>query len=182
MIIGVPIPHNFFPAWEFAWCLIKISSKYSVYYAEGPYIYENRNRMIRYAKQMNDDLLMVDSDIIFTAEYAEKMAEHLQTLPAVTGVYHIAEGIPALFRRTENDYEYTSIPESLSVIGACGGGFLGMSRELIQKLPPQPCDNVFESSMHGEDISLCHRINEIAQLWCDPSIRLGHIRMKILQA
>ena len=181
MIISIPIPHNFFPSWEFVWCLVTASPKYRIGYVEGPYIYENRNRMIQHAKKQDDDLLMVDSDIIFALTDVDRMAEHLQTLPAVTGVYHIVEGVPALFRRVEGDYEFIPAPDSLSVIGACGGGFLGLSREVIRKLPENPCNNVFESSMHGEDVSLCHRINEFAAVWCDPSIKLGHIRTKTIR-
>lgn len=87
-----------------------------------------------------------------------------------------------IFKRIEGDYELMAIPSELSTIGACGGGFLALSRELIQKLPEECCNNIKENGgEHGEDISLCHRINFLGEkIWCDPKIRLGQARTTII--
>lgn len=182
MIIGIPIPHNYFMSWESVKSLLALEGKYPVTYVEGPYIYMNRNELISRARKANQSLLMIDSDMTFTPEDVDKMAEMLEKSSAVTGVYVNTRPPypPMLFKRIEGDYELRSPPMELAPVGACGGGFLGLSRDLIQKLPYECCNNVKEGAVeHGEDISLCHRINQLGEkVWCEPSIVLGQVRTK----
>ena len=183
LLIATIIPNNYSMPFEAVKCFLQIATQYPITYSQGPYLYDNRNRIIQFAKKHNDSLLMIDSDIVFTLEDVKKIENHLIDKDAVTGIYCL--GVkpypPAILERKGKDYEFIKPPTELSVIGACGGGFLGLSSSLIQSLPDNACDNVFEGKvMHGEDISLCHRINENHKLYCDPDIKVGHIRSNVI--
>lgn len=184
MLVAIPIPHNYFMSWETVQSLLKIAPKYIVTSYEGPYIYMNRNELINRARITHDSILMIDSDIVFKPEDVYKMEEYLNKYSAVTGVYvnTLPPHLPTLFKRVKGDYALTDIPDKLSPIGACGGGFLALSSELIQKLPYECCNNIKEGEVeHGEDISLCHRISELGEkIWCDPEIRVGQVRTTII--
>ena len=182
MLIGTIIPNNFHPSWEFVRCLIQASKKYDIVHTQGPYIYENRNNLLDMAKYKNESILMIDSDIVFTLNQVECIERHLENVPAVTGVYVFGIGeLPMLFKKNVG-YELTSIPETFSPIDACGGGFLGFSKELVQKLPNKAFNAVFENGTpYGEDISVCHRINELGfKIYCDPELVVGHIRQNVM--
>lgn len=184
MIIGIPIPHNYSMPWEAVRSLLQVDGGYEVAYCEGPYIYMNRNDLVDQARKANESLLMIDSDMVFKPEDVKKIASLIEKLPAVTGVYVNTRPPypPMIFKRVDGDYEVTTPPKELSPIGACGGGFFALSRELIQKLPVECCNNIKEGGVeHGEDISLCHRINQMGyQIWCEPSITLGQVRTTII--
>lgn len=180
MIIGIPTPNNFYASWDFVRCLLAVP--YKVHSTQGPYIYENRNNLLDIAKYKNESMLMIDSDIIFTPNQVETIERHLETMSAVTGVYVFGMGgVPMLFKKNAG-YELTGIPETLSTVDACGGGFLGLSKELVQRLPVKAFNTVFEDGTpYGEDISVCHRIGELGfQLWVDPEIKVGHLRNNIM--
>lgn len=179
MIIGIPIPHNYLMPIETVKSLANL--KYEIVFQEGPYIYMNRNLLIDYARSKNDSILMIDSDMVFTKDDVEKMAT--SPYPATTGIYLNTRPPypPMIFKRIEGDYEITQIPKETSPIGACGAGFLHLSAPLIQKLPKDCCNNITENTEHGEDISLCHRINQLGdKIYCNPSIRLGQVRSKVI--
>lgn len=185
MILGLPTPHNYFAPWQTCTALLGVASKYPVYTIEGPYIYMNRNVLIDRARKLNESLLMVDADMVFKKEDVEKMEAHLDNCDVVTGLYCDTKPpyMEWIFDRVEGDYMTyqrlgKEIPKELSLIGACGGGFLAISKEVIQKLPFECCNNIKEGEIeHGEDISLCHRIAELGyEIWVDPTIRLGQVR------
>lgn len=189
MIIGIPTPHNYFAPWETVLSLLGLNGNYAITTIEGPYIYMNRNILIDRARQRNESLLMIDADMVFKTEDVEKIEENLQKYPAVTGLYCDPRPpyFPWIFERVEGDYKTfhqlgKEIPKEITQVGACGGGFLALSREVIQKLPYEACNNIKEGDIeHGEDVSLCHRINELGyKIWADPSIKLGQVRSNVI--
>ena len=161
-------------------CWLQLPAKYSYYAAEGPSLPDNRNKVFEYARRQNTDLLFIDSDIVFTPQDVAKMERHLQTLDAVTGVYVLGRPPynPALFKRVDNDYELIKPEKGLNEVGACGGGFLGISKHCMQKMPVNPFSNVWEGHIqHGEDVSFCHQLHMAGmKLWCDSSINVGQVR------
>src|SRR3990167_3999182 len=180
MIIGIPTPNNFYASWEFVKCLLALP--YKIHTTSGPYIYENRNKLLEIAKYKNESILMIDSDIVFTLNQVECIERHLENVSAVTGVYVFGIGeLPMLFKKNVG-YELTGIPETFSPVDACGGGFLGFSKELVQKLPDKAFNTVFENGTpYGEDISVCHRINELGfKIYVDPELKVGHLRQNVM--
>jgi len=183
MIISTLVPNNYYQPWEATKSFLEVAGYYKIIHSQGPYIYDNRNQLLKKAKKEEEALLMIDSDIVFTLEDVKRMEEHVKTKDAVTGIYVLNPPFspPAIFKRTENDYEYTLPPTELSTIDACGAGFLVLSYKVVETLPSYAFNNIFESSMHGEDISVCHRLKEFGfKLYCDPEIKVGQVRSNIL--
>jgi len=183
LIIANIVPHNYSMPMETVRSLLNISQKldgfdeprYSFHIQEGPSLPDNRNEVVKYAKLTGKDLLFIDADIVFTPEDVAKIEEHLETKDVVTGIYVIGRGLfsPCLFSRTElGNYQKMDIPASTSEIGACGGGFLGISAQALEKLGDDPFTNIWnEDIQHGEDISFCERVHQKGlKLWVDPSI------------
>ncbi len=164
--------------------MFSIAPKYSIHYAQGPYLFMNRNRVFEIAKYYKESILFIDSDVIFKKDDVEKMERHLERSDAVTGVcvHGLPPHQPMLWKKEGNDYELIPTPKEMSPIGAAGGAFLGISAKVVEALPKDPFDNVFEDgNTHGEDISVCHRITGLGfTLWVDPEIKVGHIRQNIM--
>jgi hypothetical protein len=181
MIIATICPNNYFMPFDAVKCWLQLPAKYSYYAVEGPNIPDNRNRVLAYAKKMREDLLFIDSDMTFTPTDVEQIAVHLKLgLHAVTGVYVLGRPPyqPAIFKRVVGDYELCTPEAGIAEIGACGAGFLGISKQVVQELPDNAFSNVWEGDIqHGEDISFCHRLHDNNfKLWCDSSILLGQVR------
>jgi len=187
-LLSVIVPNNYMMPWEAVKCWLKLPNYDKVWY-QGPDLDYNRNliwkQAIKYNETKEGHLIMIDSDIVFTSEDIRKLEEHLDNgLDAVTGVYAI--GLPpyppCVFERIEGDYKLTEVKEGLHEIGACGGGFLGINKSVIKKMPKDPFDNIREGEIfHGEDISFCHRLHELGlKLWCDSEIKVGHIRTQTI--
>ena len=170
--------------WESVKCFLKLAEKYPIYYAQGPYLYENRNIVFRYAKKYNQPILMVDSDIVFKMEDVEKIKDYLQSLDIITGVYCL-DNMPypaAILKKTENSYQFVKPPEELTEIDVCGAGFLGISLKVVKEMSEESFNNVCEKEVpHGEDISFCHRAKQMGfKIWCDPKILIGQVKNKII--
>lgn len=182
MLIATITPNCAYIPFEWVKCILALPQRYSYYAVEGPSLPDNRNRVFDYAKRQADDLLFIDSDIVFTPEDVAKIENYLKNgYDAVTGVYVLGRPPynPALFKRIAGDYELTLPMSGLNEIGACGGGFLGISKKVIAALPDNPFSNLWEGPVqHGEDVSFCHRLHNAGfKLWCDSSINVGQVRM-----
>ena len=184
MLIGIPIPNNFSPDWKAVLCWLRLKD-YEINFAQGPYIYENRNKLFEYARLKGQSILFIDSDIIFTLEDIKKIEEYLKTKDAVTGLYTFGTSPypPMVFKRIKDDYKVTDPPRELSKIDACGGGFLGVSQKVVQAMEENPFTNVKEGDkFHGEDISFSYRLQKYnLELWLDPNIKLGQLRTEVIR-
>lgn len=180
MILGTITPNNAFVHWEFVKSLMALP-KYEFFSASGPSLPFNRNEVMQYARQKNDDLLFIDSDIVFTPEDVDKIEKHLKDKDIITGVYLNDNRNPWIFKRMGDDYRLTLLQEGTYQIDACGAGFLGISKKVIQAID-RPFTNLQEGrAIHYEDIAFCHRANRAGfKIWCDSSIRVGHIRTNAL--
>lgn len=208
-LLSTIVPNNYAMSWEAVKCWLKLSN-YDKVWAQGPDLDYNRNMVWKQAVKYNETkeghLIMIDSDIVFTPEDVAKIESHLDNgLDAVTGIYPVGQPPypPCIFERVVNkvqnpeeyrgsiimsdyhiqgDYKLTTPKEGLNEIGACGGGFLGINKNIINKLPKDPFDNIREGEIfHGEDISFCHRLRELGfKLWADSEIKLGHIRTQVI--
>ena len=182
MLLATIAANNQFVSFEAMKSWLKLPA-YSKLWVEGPYIDFNRNEIWRRIKEtpLNEHLLFIDIDIVFTPEDVAKIEEHLNNgLDAVGGVYLIGKPPkdPCIFERLEGDYKLTPVKEGLNEVDAIGTGFLGINAKVIKNMPDNPFSYLKEGEItHGEDISFCHRLREQGfKLWCDSSIKLGHVR------
>ncbi len=183
MIIAIALPNNAAVSWKFVERLMTVAS-YDIRTAMGSYCYVNKNRLFEKARTSNQDILYIDSDMVFTFADVEAIANHLKEKEIVGGVYAI--GAPpypaALYKKTDNDYELCEPEEGVNKVDAIGGAFFGISKEAVQKMPKDPFTPVYEDKVeHGDDISFCHRARELdIPIWCDSAIRIGHLREKAI--
>lgn len=181
LLIGTIVPNNYFMPFQSVKSFLALGGRYPFTVWEGPDLDFNRNKIFAYAKHAKESLLMIDSDIVFTPEDVQQIERYLdEGFDAVTGLYVVGYPPypPCVFERIPGDYKLTEPKEGMNEIGACGGGFLGISKRVIEAMPKDPFDNIREGDIfHGEDISFCHRLHENGfKLWCDSNIKVGHIR------
>jgi hypothetical protein len=188
MLLATIVPNLYSMPWEVVKCWFEVlldGNNYKFYSCQGSTLSNNRNRVWKNAQFFSDNLLFIDSDIIFTPDDVAKIEQHLKTYDIVTGVYVLGfpPYNPAIFKRVEADYEFMPIPATLSQIGACGAGFLGISARAIKILGDNPFSNQWEGEVvHGEDVSFSHLCNEKGlKVMCDPTILLGQLRTNILR-
>jgi len=145
-------------------------------------IYEARNDLAALALEEGfDRVLWLDSDMSFPPSLLRRLSTHLdQGREMVTGLYFTRKDpiLPVIYRELNSlavsytDYER----DALFPVAACGFGAVLMTADLIRAVaekyprPFQPEDGF------GEDLSFCRHVGQIGKtIWCDASIRLGHI-------
>lgn len=170
MIIATIVPNNYFAPWDFVKSVLQLPPKYEYYAKQSAVIYENRNRVWDYFMSRNEDMLMVDSDMVFKPEDVAKIEEHLKKFDIVTGVYVLANGKPAV---------YPEVPDKLLGVKSCGMGFIGVSKRVtICEEPFNPLK--YKDRLLGEDISFCKMANLSGYtIICDPTISVGHAKVGI---
>lgn len=190
MIISTIVPRHYQAHWAYVKALVKTLQDGDYEFASdvGPSVPDNRSFAFERARHLNQHLLFIDSDTLFTPQDVRKVKEHLcNGEDAVTGVYVLGEPYDyALFNRIEGDYEFTE-PTS-GYVDAAGTGFLGINKKVIQEMDQGAFingafengvfNNIWEGDIkHGTDVSFCHRMREQGfKLLCDDTISLGHIR------
>jgi hypothetical protein len=188
LLYGIIIPNNCFMPWEAVWSWIK-APKFPTIYAQGADLDLNKNlvwkQFLMYNKTTPAHLLLIDYDIVFKPEDVLKIKEHLDNgLDVVAGVYPMGNPpySPFVFERIEKDYKLCPLKEGLNQVDACGGGFMGINYKIIDKLPENPFEDMPEGNIHhGEDISFCHRVNELGmKVWLDSSIKVGQVRTQVI--
>lgn len=181
MILATITPNNYMMPFEAVKCWFGLP--YTVLEWSGSTLSNNRNQVFNLAKKSKDSLLFIDSDIVFDRLHLKIMEKHLETYDIVTGIYSLTfpPYNPTIFKRVDNDYEFMSIPKEFSEIGACGGGFLGISKHATEVLGENPFSNQWEGMVqHGEDVSFCHYARSKGlKVWCDPSIQVGQVRLDV---
>lgn len=179
-IIGIPRPQRFYALWEFVECLLGL--KIPVISEASPLIDLNRNNLVKRAKE-KDYLLMIDTDMVFTKKDIDSMIAHIENgLDIVSGFcVRCSNGMPAIFKETQGDYmQELNWKEGLNEVDAVGGAFLILSKNAMQIEDPFSFIAVNGFSQ-GEDISFCHKAREQGfKVWCDTSIKIGHIRQIII--
>jgi GT2 family glycosyltransferase len=151
---------------------------------EGPSIPMNRNAVFERARIEKQDLLFIDSDMVFTLEDVKKMEELLKTKDIVSGVCVMGwkGNPPAIFKKENNAYRSCAIEKDMFEIDACGAAFLGISSKVIEYLT-EPFEPIIEEKYgqkHGEDISFCIRAKQAGfKIFCEPSLLIGHIKSEV---
>ena len=167
----------------------------SVFLMPNTLIYDARNIISLIAMQKNFDRVMwMDSDMTFPQDTILKLAKHMDDDPEckmVTGLY-VRRKIPVTPTiystlqepgRDENDKvikrvnPYIDYPrDAFFPIKACGFGCVMTSVDLIREVWNTYSDAFTPFSWCGEDLSFCKRVNDLGYtIWCDSSIRCGHV-------
>lgn len=147
----------------------------------GLYVPDNRNNVWRVVKQKNEDILFIDSDMVFTLEDVAKIEEHLKDKDIITGLYPMGmRGYPpAIFRKEEGDYKLMTPKDVVFEVDSCGAGFLGISKRVKLESPFTQFVNNNSGNLYGEDMAFCIKAQEAGfKIWCDPNIKLGHIKIE----
>lgn len=181
MIIATPTAHHAQLPIDFVKSLLALPHTYAHAFEESCSIPDNRNKLFELARMRDEDLLFIDSDMVFTTLDVERMEEHLKTHDIVSGVAVMQHpGWPAAIFNEE----LKTIPvlgDELFEIGACGASFLGISKKVLNNLA-EPFNQIDYSNgkKHGEDISFCLRARGAGyKIYCDPKLRIGHIKSQV---
>lgn len=184
MLIGIIVGHGASVNMDFVKSLIKVKD-YDFIIQEGPNIPVNRNKVFELAKMENEDLLFIDSDMVFTHDDVKAMENHLKSYDVVTGVCVMnAKNYPAAIFKLDADGSYTSIEPKHEIfeVDACGAAFLGISKKVLQLIdePFTHLINMMSGRQYGEDVSFSIRVREKGcHIMCDPKLNIGHIKSNI---
>lgn len=176
MITGTPVPNNTYLPIDYVKALKSLP--YEHYFEAGASVAINRNKIIERARLENESLLLIDSDIVFTKDQAKRIEHYLSRYDVICGVYKL--GFPPFPPHTYKDNQWY-LPEKLEEVDGCGGGFLGISKQVVQTVP-EPFTHIEDDWGHdkGNDVSFCERVKEHGfKIYCDPEINVGHIRPQI---
>ena len=183
MILATIIGNNANLPYGFVKSLLKCK-EYEHIFGVGLYVPDNRNNVWKELKQRNDDVLLIDSDMVFTKDDVERVKEHLKDKDIVTGLYVMGmeNYPPAIFKKEGGVYKSATPEEKLFEVDACGAGFLGISRKVVKELevPFTQFINPLSGNLFGEDMAFCIKAQGAGfKILCDPTIKLGHIKTEI---
>lgn len=155
-----------------------------VFWCQNSLVYDSRNAISQMAiNERFDRILWLDSDMVFDADLAERLAKHLDNgLEIVTGLY-ITRKLPlrpVIYTKISQDppeaISYEDYPkDSLFEVAGCGFGAVMMTVKALAEVgsvygnPFSPLPGV------GEDFSFCLRAVSIGKkIYCDSSVKLKH--------
>ena len=208
-MVGTPhngyFPWQYLLSMNLTWKLLGNKYDIGVALTESCYVHANRNNIMKEVSKQNCDyLLFIDSDMAWNPDDVERLVEH--DLDVVSGLYYTRRPYdgntpaPVVYRLQHDQTKLKPIyiiPDRPFKCDAVGAGFLLLKKRVVDKvmeLIPQigyPFDFIDHEEMGllpkentrfvGEDISFCHRLKKANfDIWCDPAVRVGHIRTEIL--
>ena len=132
-----------------------------------------------------DYVLWIDSDMVFPAEYLRRMLDLDKDF--VTGLYFQRRGnhAPVIYSSVDDRDRivYADYPKDKPFqVAACGFGLVLMRTSVIQRVSDANDGATFQPfNGIGEDLSFCYRWQRAGgEIWCDPSIKPGHIGETII--
>ena len=154
-------------------------------------VYDARNKLLDLAVDGGfDRVLWLDSDVVFDNHLFRRLSEHLDMgKEMVTGLYfgRKPNHSPVIYKRCEgtiqndgfvpviesyDDYEH----DALFPVEACGFGAVMTSVPMLRRIKEQFPLPFFPERGFGEDLAFCLRAKAAgAVIWCDASIKLGHV-------
>ncbi len=196
--IGIARTDHFVIPFHFAYSLINLirhcdriwgPGSVRLEIVEGSLLEENRIGLLNLAK--GDWLLMIDTDMTFPHDAAEKLDRHIQEgKDLVTGLYFMGyEPVaPAIYSPEVTDrtpavrYE-NYLRDTIFEIGGCGMGICMIGSTIIDdfKKNQQVAESfrrLYKLGKHvGEDLSFCYRVRDKGYtMFCDSRVKAGHLR------
>lgn len=160
-------------------------------FAVSSLIYDARNTIAASAVRNNFDRLMwLDSDMKFDRDMMKRMAQRMdEGYRFVTGVYCMRKPpyTPVVYKAFEPGIDPMPFSKGeldagkgMIQIAGCGFGAVMMDVSILSEMKNQRSDYPFSPFLGlGEDLSFCKRATEMGvKLYCDTSIRLGHVGLQ----
>lgn len=159
----------------------------------GSLIYAARNSLAMAAIEKEMDFVFwLDSDMVFREDTLVRMMDTLQKndLDILTGLYfrRVPPYSPVLFDRLDmneddtcNFSEFTTIPDKLFEVGACGFGCVLMRADVFLDVQSRFGNMFAPIANNGEDVAFCWRARQCGiKIWCDPTIICGHVSTTVV--
>lgn len=164
-----------------------------LYMKSGSLIYAARNSLATAAIEKEMDFVFwLDSDMVFREDTLVRMMDTLQKndLDILTGLYfrRVPPYTPVLYDRLDineddtcNFSEFTTIPEKLFEVGACGFGCVLMKTDVFFDVQGKFGNMFAPIGNNGEDVAFCWRARQCGfKIWCDPTIVCGHVSTTVV--
>jgi hypothetical protein len=192
-LIAVP-SHDMVHA-EFTRCLMELDKPEGTGFAllAGTLIYTARNVIAHKAVEAGfDQVLWLDSDMIFPSDTLLRLSEEMQwpDVDFVTAVYHTRRPPfhPCIYKElhwtvdedgrvdTGSEVMYPYPKNNLFDVAGCGFGCCITSAPLLKRMIDKYGAPFYPLMGMGEDLSFCHRANEIGEtLFCTSKVKVGHV-------
>lgn len=164
----------------------KVGDECSVSFQVGSLVSESREKLAALAINRDADyVLWLDSDMTFEPDLMERLMKHMETYDIVTGLYFRRRPpfTPVIFKRLhlEGDVclfeDYTEYPEDrVFEVEGIGFGCVMMKTEVLLSVFARYKNCFTMMGRNGEDVSFSMRARNCGyKIWCDPSIKCGHI-------
>lgn len=166
----------------------------SVMYKPNSLVYDSRNLISLSAIDNNFDRVMwFDSDMVFQPDTLKTLHEDMDNLQCdmVTGIYfkryfptapviyeriREPERTPDGFLAKQIEPYYTYPQKAVFTVDGCGFGCVLTSVKLLKEVWDHFGPAFTPYPWAGEDISFCHRVNQLGHtIWCDSNVLCGHI-------
>lgn len=165
----------------------------SLFMKSGSLIYAARNSLATAAIEKDVDFVFwLDSDMVFKEDTLVRMMDTLQKndLDILTGLYfrRVPPYSPVLFDQLDmqeddtcNFSEFTTIPDKLFEVGACGFGCVLMRSDVFLDVQSRFGNMFAPIANNGEDVAFCWRARQCGfKIWCDPTIVCGHVSTTVV--
>lgn len=172
---------------------MRVSGEVEYAFTDSSLVYDARNSLAQKAVNENfDRVLWLDTDMQFDRDLFERLSARLdEGLEFCSGLYFtrrppdikpvIYEAL--LIREDESGqripkaYPYHNYPkDSLFTVSATGFGCCMMTVNLLKDVGDKYGLPFSPVMGFGEDFSFCMRVTDMGrQLWCDSSIKVGHV-------
>lgn len=164
----------------------KVGDECSVSFQVGSLVSESREKLAALAISRDADyVLWLDSDMTFEPDIMERLYKHMETYDIVTGLYFRRRPpfSPVIFKKLhlEGDVclfeDYTEYPEDrVFEVEGIGFGCVMMKTEVLLSVFARYKNCFTMMGRNGEDVSFSMRARNCGyKIWCDPSIKCGHI-------
>lgn len=156
----------------------------------GPYIHENRNRLVaEFIDAGRDWLFMVDNDMVFEPrDVWELFAVADEKGPGIYGAPYLDESGAVVTAGVWDDeieavyHPLQRVPDKVTRVGVMGAGFTLVHRDVFLAVG----DAHWFSSLRsdgGEDVGFCWRAREAGYIpWLVPTSQPGHHKQVLLYA
>lgn len=149
-------------------------------FRKGTYIHELRNDAVKEARLAQADYLMfIDSDMTFPPDGIAKLLSHNKDV--IGGMYNMKHlPLTNTIKMVDEHGKRLStfqIPNTIFKAHAIPTGFMLIRLDAIKLMDyPFEFDREPDGGLVGEDVLFCLRCQKIGvDVWCDPTIKIGHI-------